>query len=155
MDNCFNMDVINTDDYVTPGLDTAEIPDLRIEVRKMNISTKAIVSNSEMIKNFKSCREKAEVFGKLFILKNNQPDSVLFSINEYEKLSVLIEYMESIDEKDFAKALKALPGAAKKKTYTIDYFKNDAQLIISIDEIAGQEIEKRDPGQTEKEVVTT
>lgn len=101
----------------------------------MNISTKAIISNTEMIKNFKACREKAETFGKLFILKNNQPDSVLFSIREYEKLSVFIEYMESLDEKSFIKEIESLPGDAKK-TYSIDYFKNDAQLVISIDEIA-------------------
>ena len=44
----------------------------------MNISTKAIVSNSEMIKNYKSCREKAEIFGKIFVLKNNQPDEYCF-----------------------------------------------------------------------------
>ncbi len=101
----------------------------------MNISTKEIVSNSELIKNYKACRDRAEVSGKLIILKNNQPDAVLFSINEYEKLSVFIEYMESIEEKDFTKALESLPQDAKKKTYTIDYYKNDAQLIISIDEI--------------------
>lgn len=101
----------------------------------MNISTKAIISNSEMIKNFKACRDKAEAFGKLFILKNNQPDSVLFSIKEYEKLSVLIEYMDSLDEKDFSKAINTMPESGKKKTYTVDYFKNDAQLIISIDEV--------------------
>ena len=100
----------------------------------MNISTKAIISNTEMIKNFRACREKAETFGKLFILKNNQPDSVLFSIREYEKLSVFIEYMESLDEKAFIKEIETIPGQAKK-TYTIDYFKNDAQLVISIDEI--------------------
>lgn len=35
----------------------------------MNISTKAIVSNSEMIKNYKGCRDKAEIFGKIFVLK--------------------------------------------------------------------------------------
>ncbi len=101
----------------------------------MNISTKDMVSNSEMIKNYKTCRERAEISGRLFILKNNQPDAVLFSITEYEKLSVFIEYMESLDEKDFALAMETLPGDGKKKTYTIDYFKNDAQLIISIDEI--------------------
>ena len=54
---------------------------------RMIISTKTIVSNSEMIKNYKSCREKSEVYGKIFILKNNQPDAVLMSINEYERLS--------------------------------------------------------------------
>ena len=61
----------------------------------MDISIKAIVSNSEMIRNYKTCREKAEKCGKIFILKNNQPDAVLFSIQEYEKLSVIIKYMES------------------------------------------------------------
>ena len=88
-----------------------------------------------MIKNYKACRDRAEECGKLFILKNNQPDAVLFSITEYEKLSVFIEYMEGIEEKDFAKAMESLPDKGKKKTYTINYFKNDAQLIISIDEI--------------------
>ena len=73
--------------------------------------------------------------GKLIILKNNQPDAVLFSIDEYEKLAVFIEYMESIEEKDIAKAVGSLPADAKRKTYTVDYFKNEAQLIISIDEI--------------------
>lgn len=66
----------------------------------MNFSTKSIVSNSEMIKNYKACRDGAEVTGKLIIMKNNQPDAVLFSINQYEKLSVFIEYMESIKEKN-------------------------------------------------------
>lgn len=101
----------------------------------LDISAKAIVSNSDMIKNYKTCREKAEEFGKLFILKNNQPDAVLFSINEYEKLSVFVEYMQSIDEQDFTKALDALTLKGVKKTYTIDYFKNKAQLIISVDEV--------------------
>ena len=60
----------------------------------MKILTKAIVSNSEMIKNYKACREKADVLGKIFILKNNQPDAVLFSIREYETLSELIEHQD-------------------------------------------------------------
>ena len=67
----------------------------------MNISTKENVTNSELIKNNKACRDRAEVSGKLIILKNNQPDAVLFSIYEFEKLSVFIEYMESVEEKDF------------------------------------------------------
>jgi len=74
----------------------------------MHIFTKAIVSNSEMIKNYKTCREKAEGFGKIFVLKNNQPDSVLFSIAEYEKLSVLIEYVEKLEDKDFIKLTELL-----------------------------------------------
>lgn len=80
----------------------------------MNISANAIVSNSEMIKNYKACREKAELLGKIFILKNNQPDAVLLSITEYERLSVFIEYLESFEEEDRARALESLPKISLK-----------------------------------------
>jgi len=91
----------------------------------MNISTKAIVSNSEMIKNYKSCREKAESFGKIFILKNNQPDAVLFSIGEYERLSIFIEYLESLEVEDIAKIMESLPKEGNKKRYPIELLRND------------------------------
>ena len=91
----------------------------------MIISTKQIVSNSDMIKNYKNCRLMAEQFGKIFILKNNQPDAVLFSIAEYERLSVFIEYMESLDEKDIAKVVEAMPVEGKRKMYSIDHLKSD------------------------------
>lgn len=64
----------------------------------MLISSKKIVSNSDVIKNYKACRQKAEDYGKLFILKNNQPDAVLLSIKEYERLSEMIEYFDCLDE---------------------------------------------------------
>lgn len=86
----------------------------------MHILTRAIVSNSEMIKNYKTCREKAESYGKIFVLKNNQPDSVLFSIDEYEKLSVLIEYVEKIDEKDFTKLTELLLDKKIRKDNLIE-----------------------------------
>jgi PHD/YefM family antitoxin component YafN of YafNO toxin-antitoxin module len=91
----------------------------------MNILRKAIVSNSEMIKNYKACREKAEMFGKTFVLKNNQPDAVLFSISEYERLSVFIEYLENIAEKDVAKFTESLPKSGNRKNYSIDQLRND------------------------------
>jgi PHD/YefM family antitoxin component YafN of YafNO toxin-antitoxin module len=91
----------------------------------MNILTKAIVSNSEMIKNYKACREKVESLGKIFILKNNQPDAVLFSIAEYEKLSAFIEYIESFEEKDIAEIISSLPIEGKRKKYSIDHLKSD------------------------------
>ncbi len=75
----------------------------------MIISTNAIVSNSEMIKNYKACREKAESCGKVFVLKNNQPDAVLFSLAEYERFSVLIEQLESLEEADILKITESLP----------------------------------------------
>ncbi len=64
----------------------------------MIISTKTIVSNSEMIKNYKSCRDRAGDYGKLIILKNNQPDAVLLPIDEYERFSEIIEYFDGLNE---------------------------------------------------------
>ena len=86
---------------------------------------KSNVSNSEMIKNYKACREKAEDFGKIFVLKNNQPDSVLFSIAEYERLSVFIEYLESLEETEIAKFFESLPKEGIRKNYSIEHLRND------------------------------
>ena len=91
----------------------------------MNILTRALVSNSDMIKNYKDCREKAESFGKIFVLKNNQPDAVLFSIAEYERISDLIEYLESLDEEDIAKFTNSLPKVGNRKAYSIDNLRDD------------------------------
>jgi len=73
-----------------------------------------------MIKNYKTCREKAENFGKIFVLKNNQPDAVLFSIKEYEKLSVFIEYLESLDETEIEAFTDSLPKKGNKVRNPID-----------------------------------
>lgn len=75
----------------------------------MKISTKGIVSNSEMIKSYRACREKAAHHGKVFILKNNQLDAVLLSAAEYEKLSAVIEYIEALDEPEFSAFIGGLP----------------------------------------------
>jgi len=86
----------------------------------MIISTNSIVSNSEMIKNYKSCREKADSCGKIFILKNNQPDAVLFSVAEYDRFSALIEYMETLDDEEIATVIESLPIEGIRKVYSID-----------------------------------
>lgn len=78
-----------------------------------------------MIKNYKACREKAEIFGKIFVLKNNQPDAVLFSIAEYERLSVFIEYLESLEIKDIAKFTESLPKVGNRERYSIDHLRDD------------------------------
>lgn len=91
----------------------------------MLIRTKEIVSNSDMIKNYKTCRDKAEVHGKIFVLKNNQPDAVLFSIAEYERLSEFIEYLQSLDEADMEKVIESLPGVGIRKTYSIGHLRDD------------------------------
>lgn len=91
----------------------------------MYIQSKAIVSNSEIIKNYKDCREKAESFGKIFILKNNQPDAVLFSIKEYERLCNLIEYLESLEDEDAVNFINSLPKQEKRRVYSLEHLKDD------------------------------
>lgn len=90
----------------------------------MIISTNSIVSNSEMIKNYKACRDKAEGCGKIFILKNNQPDAVLFSVAEYDRFSALIEYMETLDDSEIAVVIESLPIEGIRKVYSIDRLRN-------------------------------
>ena len=58
-------------------------------------------------------------------MKNNQPDAVLFSVTEYERLSVFIEYLESLEGEDIAKFTESLPKEGIKKRYSIDHLRND------------------------------
>lgn len=74
----------------------------------MKVSIKDIVSNSDMIKNYKTCREKTEDTGKIFIFKNNQPDAVLFSIAEYEKIAPFVEFLENHNEEETANLVMSL-----------------------------------------------
>ena len=91
----------------------------------MNIFTKAIVSNSDMIKKYKACREKAEELGKIFIMKNNQADAVLFSISEYERIAVLVEYLESLTDFEVEDIMKTLPKEGIRKKYSIQELKKE------------------------------
>ena len=93
----------------------------------MNISTKMIVSNSDMIKNYKNCRDMAEKLGKIFILKNNQPDAVLFSVAEYERVAALLEYFESLEEEEIIKFAKSLPKDGIRTSYSIDQLRTDIE----------------------------
>ena len=101
----------------------------------MKLFTQAITANSDMIKSYKTCRQKAESFGKLFVIKNNQPDAVLFSITEYQRLSVFIEYLESLDENEIAAFAKTLPKEGNRRSYTINNLKYDIKDMKIIDMI--------------------
>lgn len=74
----------------------------------MKILKEGIVSNSDMIKNYRSCRDRAEITGRLFIFKNNQLDAVLFSLNEIEELTPILEYFETLSKEDNVTALNLL-----------------------------------------------
>lgn len=88
----------------------------------MKILKEGIVSNSDMIKNYKSCRDKAESTGRLFIFKNNQLDAVLFSLSEFEKLTPILEYFESLGQEDKVTALALLQSLTlPNKIKTLDF----------------------------------
>lgn len=79
----------------------------------MKIIKSAIVSNSDIIKNYKTQRALAETHGKIYIFKNNQPDAVLFSINAFERVSEILEAIENSDEEG---AIRALEEVIKLRT---------------------------------------
>ncbi len=110
----------------------------------MNIPKLALVSNSEMIKNYKACREKAESLDKLFILKNNQLDAVLFSIKKYEKLAVFVEYIESLKEDDCIKFIESLPKEGRWGRETLEQLNKDTQkkeeIMVDLVERYAQEV---------------
>lgn len=74
----------------------------------MKIPKRAIVSNSDVIKNYKSQRNKAEVLGKLVIFKNNKPDAVLFSITAFDRIAELLEEIETMNDMELAKTLEMI-----------------------------------------------
>jgi PHD/YefM family antitoxin component YafN of YafNO toxin-antitoxin module len=86
----------------------------------MKIITRAIIANSDIIKNYKSCREKAEINGKVFIFKNNQPDAVLFSVSEYERLSGIIEYLENLKEDEIVNLMGKISDLSTNDIKKID-----------------------------------
>ncbi len=85
----------------------------------MKIPKNAIVSNSDIIKNYKTQRERAEIIGKLFVFKNNQPDAVLFSMTEYEKIADLLELVETMNEVEINHILEMIQDHKKKISFTL------------------------------------
>ena len=102
----------------------------------MVIPTNAIVSNSDMLKNYKACREKVEQLTKLFIMKNNKPDAVLFSISEYERLSGFIEYAEYLEKNEIANILEAIPKTGDFKSHSMGLIRKDVDQMVAVDIIA-------------------
>ena len=80
-----------------------------------------------MTKNYKDCRDKAEYFGKIFVLKNNQPDAVLFSITEYERLSAIIEHLETLNEDEIVKMIDSFPKKGLRRNYSIEHLRNEIE----------------------------
>lgn len=73
-----------------------------------------------MIKNYKTCREKAQDLGKIFILKNNQPDAVLFSMTEYGKIAAFVEYLDNHTAEETEKRFMAQATGGNTKEDSLD-----------------------------------
>jgi hypothetical protein len=85
----------------------------------MKIPKEAIVSNSDIIKNYKTQRERAEIIGKLFVFKNNQPDAVLFSMTEFERVAELLELIDYMGEAEMSNILALIKDHKKKNLFAI------------------------------------
>lgn len=86
----------------------------------MKITKDRIVSNSDVIKNYKTQRDKAEELGKLFIFKNNQPDAVLFSIAEYDRVADVLDAIDGLDHEELKQLIQSLQAHRHSNLYRPD-----------------------------------
>jgi len=81
---------------------------------------KNIISNTDITKEYKNCREKAKEMGKVVIFKNNLPDMVLMDIQEYEKtFEMLYSFFDKLEHIEIYETLKGRELSTKKE-YTMD-----------------------------------
>ncbi len=85
----------------------------------MKIPRRAIVSNSDIIKNYKTQRNNAEALGKLIIFKNNKPDAVLFSISAFDRIAEILEEIETMDDTELANILEIIKDHKSKTVSTL------------------------------------
>lgn len=81
-----------------------------------------------MIKKYEKYQKLTKNFGKVIILKNKQPDSVLLSTAKYERLSKAFEKLDNLSKKNSVAFAKRLPSAGNREVYTLDQLKYDLYL---------------------------
>lgn len=84
-----------------------------------------IILSSDLLRKYKKYRRLAEYYGKLIILKDNQPDAVLLPIAEYERLSGTLEDSGNFSKEKLVEFLLSLPDMGNRKTYTLAQLKYD------------------------------
>lgn len=83
---------------------------------------------SDLIKKYDKCRRLAKSYGSVVILKDNRPDAVLLTIDEFEKLSRSSGKSGNSSNAGVADLLMHLPKAGDRKVYTLDQLKRDLNL---------------------------
>ena len=77
---------------------------------------------TNLINSYEKYRELANCFGKVIIMRNEKPDSVLLTLAEYEKLS---KAKDNFKDTDFSDFVKRLPPIGNKEVYTLAQLKHD------------------------------
>ena len=85
-----------------------------------------------LINKYERCRGLANYFGKVIILKNKQPDSVLLPIAEYERLSKSYDESDHLNKTSIVDLVKRLPPAGNREVYTLAQLKCDLYLSNEI-----------------------
>ncbi len=88
-----------------------------------------MISTTDILKNFAKTLEKvsSHKIEKIAIMKNNKPEAILLSVDEYERLQSYI-YWNSLDEKEYLqKAYEELKNPDAKR-YTVE----EAEKLLGI-----------------------
>ena len=80
---------------------------------------------TDLINKYEKYRGLANDFGKVIILKDKQPDSVLLPITEYEKLSSSAEKSDKSSKTGVVDLVRRLPPAGQREVYTLAHLKHD------------------------------
>lgn len=83
---------------------------------------------SDLANKYDKCRRLAKSYGSVVILKDNQPDAVLLTIDEFEKLSRSSGKSDNFRKAGVADLLMQLPKAGGRKVYTLAQLKRDLNL---------------------------
>lgn len=89
----------------------------------LNCINKQLVSKSDLLRNYNSCKEKIDEYGEVIVLTNNKPDAVMMDVERYEMLLKAYKQLnEYIDHKSIYNMVQERKNA-KEKTSMEDVFK--------------------------------
>lgn len=63
----------------------------------LTIREEVIVSSTDIVRDFKKCREKVKEFSHLIVFKNNTPDLAVVDYKEYKRLIEIANFLDDID----------------------------------------------------------
>ena len=95
----------------------------------LRINRENMVSSSELVRNFSEMLDKSKE-GPLFIMRNNDIESIMIDIEEYEMLLEKIEYLENKLEDAFIEEVVA----ERKQNFNIKDSVKEDEIMDMLDE---------------------